>query len=133
MKRNRNDRDTRRPAGRGPITFSLSGIEDAAAFAESADVDVAGDKAWFDKHPSANIRMRPISPREVKASGRPAGTPVTVVRRPGMLVRLIGNLNTSQPGGDSLPLPPAVPRPVPRNSASPPSADGRLEKQQHKE
>jgi hypothetical protein len=115
MKNNRRHHNQCHQGRRETLNLTPGGIKNLAAFAESADIDVAADRSWFDKHPSANIRMRPISPREVKASGRPAGTPVTVVRRPGMLVRLIGTLNTGQRGGDLLPLPPPLIPPEPRS------------------
>jgi hypothetical protein len=64
------------------IHLAFGDVRDHAAMAASIAVDAAADRKWFRAHPKANERQRPISEREVRATGRPPGTIVVVRRGP---------------------------------------------------
>jgi hypothetical protein len=71
---------------------AISPVVNRWAAAAAARIDAAEDRRWFRKHPKQKRRVRPISPREMKATGLPADYVVTVVlRRDGSQVRTISH------------------------------------------
>jgi hypothetical protein len=71
---------------------------DKAAWAASIAVDAADDRCWLQSHPNAEFRKRRISVREMKATGYPADTVVTVRRGPrGSQIREFGPPESPMP------------------------------------
>jgi hypothetical protein len=107
MKHARRLEEQRRRIRRRTLHAAIGNVKDQAALAESVDIDAADDKTWFLLHPTADTRVRPMSPRERQASGCSANAEVLVLRQPGgVQIRIFVERDGDQPGGDSLPLPP---------------------------